>query len=131
MSPLGWTLTAVVAFSAVWVLIPLVAAWASHRGRLDPAHERMGRPFGRVADWLERHPRRILIIVALMGILYGAAAWMAFRDRRHFMGVPVIFSGIGLCLSLLLMRRMLRESDQAWRERPEQDPSHRGERRGR
>ncbi len=91
-------------------------------------HESLGLD---AADWLERHPRRILIIVALMGILYGAAAWMAFRDRRHFMGVPVIFSGIGLCLSLLLMRRMLRESDQAWRERPEQDPSHRGERRGR
>src|SRR5262245_46647140 len=100
MSPLGWTLTAVVTFSAVWLLIPLTAAWASHRGRLDPALERMGRPFGRVADWVERHPRTIGVMVALMGILYGAAVWIAFRDERHFMGVLAIFNGIGLCLSL-------------------------------
>jgi hypothetical protein len=131
MSPLGWTLTAVVTFSAGWLLIPLIAAWAGHRGRLDPALERMGRPFGRVADWVERHPRTIWIIVALMGILYAAGLWTAFRDGRHLMGVLAIFNGIGLCLSLLRMHRMLRASTQARRGSPGQGPGHRGEGRGR
>lgn len=128
---MAWTLTAVVALSAVWLLIPLVAARASHRGRLDPALERIGRPFGRAADWVERHPRTIGVIVALWGILYGAAVWLAFRDGRHFMGVLGIFNGIGLCLSLLSMRRMLRASTQARRESPGQAPRHGGERHGR
>lgn len=131
MSPLGWTLAAVVTFSAVWLLIPLIAAWASHRGRLDPALERIGRPFGRVADWVERHPRTIQVIVVLMGILYGAAVWTALQDGRHFMGVLVIFNGIGLCLSLLSMHRMLRASTQARRGSLGQAPRHRGQGRGR
>jgi hypothetical protein len=131
MSPLGWTLTAVVTFSAVWLFIPLIAAWASYRGRLDPTLEQIGRPFGRVADWVECHPRMIQVIVALLGILYAAAVWMAFRDGQHFMGVLVIFNGIWLCLPLLSMHRMLRASTQARGGSPRQGPRHREERRER
>jgi hypothetical protein len=131
MSPLGWTLTAVVAFSAGWLLIPLIAAWASQRGRLDPALGRMSRPFGRVADWVERHPQTIRVIAALMGILYGAAAWMALQEGRHFMGVLMIVNGIGLCLSLLSVHRTLRESTQAWRGTHQQGPARHEEGPGR
>jgi hypothetical protein len=127
MSPLGWTLTAVVTFSAVWLLIPLITAWANHKGRLDPALEQIGRPFGRVADWVERHPRTIRVMVALLGILYGAALWTAFRDGGHLMGVLVIFNGIWLCLSLLSMHRMLRASTRARHGSPRQGPRHREE----
>jgi hypothetical protein len=127
MSPLGWTLTAVVTFSAGWLLIPLIAAWVSHSGRPDPALERMGRPFRRLADWLARHPRTIGVIVALLGILYGAAAWTALRDGQHFMVVLAIVNGIGLCLSLLAAQRNLREADQAWRRRHQQGPVRREE----
>jgi hypothetical protein len=66
---LGWTLTAVITFSAVWLLIPVIAARATHTERLDPALERMGRPVGRMVDWLECHPRTILALVAPMAIL--------------------------------------------------------------
>jgi hypothetical protein len=131
MSPLGWTLTAVVTFSAGWLLIPLIAAWASHKGRLDPALEQIGRPFGRVADWVEHHPRTIRVIVALLGILYAAAVWTTFRDEQHFMGVLVTFNGSWLCLSLLSMHRMLRTSTHARHRSPRQAPRHREEERGR
>jgi hypothetical protein len=128
---LGWTLTAVITFSAVWLLIPIIAAWATHTERLDPALERMGRPVGRMVDWLECHPRTILAVVALMAILYPAAAWMALRDGRHFMGVLVIFNGIAFCMSLLTTQRTLRESTRARRESPGQGSPRRTERRGR
>jgi uncharacterized membrane protein len=131
MSPLGWTLTAVVTFSAGWLLIPLIAARASHRGRLDPALERIGRPFGWMADWVERHPRTIQLILALMGLLYGAAVWLALQEGRHLLGVVGILNGIGLCLSLLSRHRMLRASTQARRGSPGRSPGHRGEGRGR
>jgi len=84
-----------------------------------------------VADWVERHPRTIQVIVALLGILYAAAAWMALRAKRHFMGVLVILNGIWLGLSLLSMRRMLRTSTHARRGRPRQGPRHGEERRER
>lgn len=69
--------------------------------------------------------------MALLGILYAAAAWMALRAKRHFMGVLVILNGIWLGLSLLSMRRMLRTSTHARRGRPRQGPRHGEERRER
>jgi hypothetical protein len=91
----------------------------------------MGRPFGWVADWVERHPRTIQVIVALIGILYGAAVWLALQEGGHFLGVLAIFNGIGLCLSLLSMHRMLRASTQARRGSPGRGPGHPLERHGR
>ncbi len=114
-----------------------LAAHPAHRGLGKPqgsarsSLKRIGRPFGRVADWVERHPRTIQVIVALLGILYAAAAWMALRAKRHFMGVLVILNGIWLGLSLLSMRRMLRTSTHARRGRPRQGPRHGEERRER
>jgi hypothetical protein len=60
---MAWALVAVVAFSVLWLLIPLAAAWASHSGQLDSFLAGVGRflePVGRrlapVGAWLVRHP---------------------------------------------------------------------------
>jgi hypothetical protein len=60
---MAWALVAIVAFSVLWLLIPLAAAWASHSGQLDPFLAGVGRllpPVGRrltpVGAWLVRHP---------------------------------------------------------------------------
>jgi hypothetical protein len=73
---MAWTLVAVVAFSVLWLLIPLVAAWASHSGRLDPFLaavgrflEPVGRRFAPMGAWLLRHP--------LAGGMLSAFPWFA------------------------------------------------------
>jgi hypothetical protein len=120
MSPLGWTLTAVVTFSAVWLLIPLVAAWASHSGRLDPFLAGVGRflePVGRllapVGAWLVRHP--------VAGAMLSSVPWLgmaAVSVAKGLGGVAVVQVLVGLGYGGMMVLNLRRARREQQTERP-------------
>lgn len=124
MSPSAWTLTAVVGFSALWLLIPLVAASASHSGRLDPflaGVRRFLKPVGRrvapVGAWLMRHPLAGVTFAAVPGLGMAAAS-----VAKGHSGLTVVQGLTGLVNSGMMMLN-LRE---ARRQQETQPPTSTG-----
>jgi hypothetical protein len=120
MSPLGWTLTAVVAFSAVWLLIPLIAAWASHSGQLDPFLadvgrflQSVGRRLAPLGAWLVRHP-------VAAGMLSGVPllCMAAVSVVKGLGGVAVVQVLGGLGYGAMMMLNLRRARRQQETERP-------------
>jgi hypothetical protein len=116
MSRMGWALVAVVAFSVLWLLIPLAAAWASHSGQLDPFLAGVGRflePVGRrlapVGAWLVRHP--------VAGAMLAGVPWLsmaAVSVAKGFGGVAVVqvLAGLGYGgMMVLNLRRARRQHE--------------------
>jgi hypothetical protein len=113
MSPLAWTLTAVVGFSALWLLIPLVAAWASHSGRLDPFLAGVGRflePVGRrvapVGAWLMRHPLAGATFAAVPGL--GVAVVSVAKGRSELAVVQGLIGLVNSGMMVLNLREARR-----------------------
>jgi hypothetical protein len=112
VSPMGWTLVAVVAFSVLWLLIPLAAAWASHSGQLDPFLAGVGRflePAGRrlapAGAWLVRHP--------VAGAMLAGVPWLgmaAVDVAKGLGGVAVVplLAGLGYGGMMVLNLRRAR-----------------------
>lgn len=120
MSALGWTLIAVVGFSAVWLLVPLAAAWASHSGQLDPFLAGVGhflQPVGRrlapVGAWLVRHP-------VAAGMLSGVPllCMAAVSVVKGLGGVAVVQVLGGLGYGAMMMLNLRRARRQQETERP-------------
>lgn len=93
-----WTLVAVVVFSVLWLLIPLVAAWASHSGRLDPFLaavgrflEPVGRRFAPMGAWLVRHP---LAGGMLSALPWFASAAVSIAKGRNGTAVGQVLAGL-------------------------------------
>jgi hypothetical protein len=120
MSPLGWTLTAVVALSAIWLLIPVAAAWASHSGRLDPFLADAGRglkPVGRrlapVGAWLVRHP--------VAGAILSGVPWLgmaAVSVAKGLGGAAVVQVLTGLGYGAMMVVNLRRAPRQQGTKRP-------------
>lgn len=109
---MAWALVAVIAFSVLWLLIPVAAAWASHSGHLDPFLAGVGRflkPVGRrlapVGAWLVRHP--------LAGGILSALPWFAptgvsVAKGRSGTAVVQMLAGLGYGAMMVLNLRRAR-----------------------
>lgn len=116
---MGWTLVAIVAFSVLWLLIPLVAAWTSHSGHFDTFLAGVGRflePVGRrltpVGAWLVRHP---VAGATLAGVPWlGMAAAEVAKGLGGVAIVPVL-AGLGYRGMMVLNLRRARRQQQTQR----------------